>query len=121
MTMVNITQEDIDKGIRGMSNACAIARGLQRVDVFNKEDLKSVYVNGSQLFRVGTELYTLPKKAQAFIDQFDADKSKAKPFSFALRKYKGSTLATGFFTPPQFTQAVMPSFYAPSKEFSFKY
>jgi hypothetical protein len=90
MTMVHITQEDINKGLPTMSQACAIARGLKRVDVFNKDDLQLVWVNGSEVFQVGDQLYTLPKKAQAFVKKFDADKRTVEPFSFALRKYNGT-------------------------------
>lgn len=81
---IEVTQDDIDRGICQSPTRCAVARAIRRIT-----GKRYVEVNADQTL-VGQDFNTeLPKKAQDFIHRFDEDKKKVKPFSFVLRGWKG--------------------------------
>lgn len=86
---VEVTQEDIDKGIREDSCECPIARALKRfgyrsVDV--EDDCAGFYVKNADKSGMCTSyLFYLPKKAIKFVSKFDNGEQVA-PINFVLRK-----------------------------------
>lgn len=85
-TRIRVTAEDIKKSDMGQPNSCAIARAIKRTT--RRQD---VYVDDEQI-RIGNRAslcvcaFEPPKKAKDFIDKFDEDSKKARPFEFVLRK-----------------------------------
>lgn len=85
---VEITQEDIEKGIAGVYNECPVARSLQRLGCQNidaDEDRILLTYNDKRY------LFKTPRKANHFIDDFDCDR-EVKPFEFKLEKPKIATV-----------------------------
>ena len=81
---IEVTQKDIDKGVRGECALCPIARAIK-----SSSNFKRVYVNGKTIdvwYRgdQGIKTYKLPKKAQTFVKRFDRQEP-VKPFSFKLK------------------------------------
>ena len=85
---IEVTQEDIDRGLKSSCYECPIAYAYKR-KVKNKIRLG---------FSVGTEYidhfvgesqdrYMLPKEAKKFIRRFDQDQP-VRPFSFEIKKLK---------------------------------
>lgn len=77
MTIINITQEDIDSGCKGNCSLCPIALALSRT--FNTRE---VQVSNSYI-RVGEKWYFIPIQARFFIRSFDTYRA-VQPFSFEL-------------------------------------
>ena len=79
---IEVTQNDIDKGIQGECQLCPIARAIKRSSNF-----KRVYVNTKYIevlhYVTGVKTYELPKKAKTFVKRFDRQEP-VKPFSFEL-------------------------------------
>jgi hypothetical protein len=91
---IEVTQEDIDKGICSSATRCAIARAVRRIT-----RRRYVYVTDNRIIvapsrraqydeskankvcRMGNP----PKKVKTFIQKFDQDKTKVKPFSFVFK------------------------------------
>ena len=84
---IEITQHDIDYGVRGEYSLCPIARAVKR-KIYGK-----VTVSGDHISIFTTDIirrysyYKLPQKAKDFIKRFDEGK-KVKPFTFEARKTK---------------------------------
>ena len=84
---IEVTQHDIDYGVRGEYSLCPIARAVKRK--INGE----VIVFGDDISFFTTDIirrysyYKLPQKAKDFIKRFDEGK-KVKPFTFEARKTK---------------------------------
>ena len=82
---IEITQHDIDYGVRGEYSLCPIARAVKRK--INGE----VIVSGDHISIFTTDIirkysyYKLPQKAKDFMQRFD-DGKKVKPFTFEARK-----------------------------------
>lgn len=78
---IEVTQEDIDKGIEASPESCAIARAVKRT----MGDHPSVHSTEIDV-TINKKLYNydLPKKAQTFIEKFD-DYKVVKPFSFIAK------------------------------------
>lgn len=75
---IHVTQEDIDKGERGVASECAIARALKRQIPFAVD----VAVLPTSI-NINETSYLMPKKAITFVKRFDSYLS-VKPFSFDL-------------------------------------
>lgn len=82
--VVEVTQDDINKGVCGDPNKCAIARAVRRT--VKRMDID---VNGEYI-KIEKDDYEMPlnKKAVKFIEDFDDNRRSVKPFSFVLKKYK---------------------------------
>ena len=85
---IEVTQHDIDCGVRGEYSLCPIARAVKRkingeVIVFG-DDI-SIFTTMIIIRRYS--YYKLPQKAKDFIKRFDEGK-KVKPFTFEARKTK---------------------------------
>lgn len=82
--IVEVTQEDIDKGVCDSATKCAVARAIKRLT-----RRQQVRVDGESAY-IFKDRYEaeLPKKAQTFISKFDSDKRTVTPFSFVLKNYK---------------------------------
>ena len=85
---IEVTQHDIDYGVRGEYSLCPIARAVKRkingeVIVFG-DDI-SIFTTVIIIRRYS--YYKLPQKAKDFIKRFDEGK-KVKPFTFEARKTK---------------------------------
>lgn len=79
---IDVTQDMIDKGIRGNTSLCPIAKALRAAG------LKRPSVGTYAFFDMKKERYQieLPKKALTFITHFDGQgRNAVKPFSFNLR------------------------------------
>lgn len=80
---IEVTQEDINYGIKGICDSCPVARAIKR-----KVKDHGVSV-GSNYIRVwGKEIQTL-KKVSEFIRKFDTAKT-VKPFSFCINLKEGT-------------------------------
>jgi len=83
---VNVTAEDIDKGMAKCGGSCPVAHASRRA--FKGMSLS---VGKSQLFvytSKGCHVIRLPKKVQTFIDNFDLGGKNSKecqPFTFTVR------------------------------------
>ncbi len=77
---INVTQRDIERGIRFTSYTCPIARAARR-----HPELKGCAVSPDSLaFDNSGWVWTpLPEKACEFVDSFDGGRP-VKPFSFTL-------------------------------------
>lgn len=84
LVKIEVTEEDIAKGVKWNPVRCPVAKGIRRV--LGKG--KKLEVDGYSLSitsRNGeTDEVDLPKKVHKFVDRFD-DGRKVKPISFCLR------------------------------------
>jgi len=76
---VNVTRDDIKRGVRENIHLCPIARALRRLG-FSKI---SVDQNGIE---IRNKVFDIPPKASRFINDFDFEEL-VKPFSFVMREY----------------------------------
>lgn len=81
---IEVTQEDIDRGVCGNATRCAVARAIRRIVGKRNIEVTQNNIAVNSDFDVAP-----PKKVRDFIDKFDANKKSVKPFSFVLRGYKG--------------------------------
>lgn len=80
---VQVTQDDIKRGVEGQFGACAVARALKRL--FSEK----VVLVWSHRIRVGEfRDCKVPRKVGNFIVKFDRDKKSVKPFSFVINLNK---------------------------------
>ena len=82
---IEITQHDIDNGVKGEYQLCPIARAVKRKingEVIVLEDDISIFT--TDIIR-RYSYYKLPQKAKDFMQRFD-DGKKVKPFTFEARK-----------------------------------
>jgi hypothetical protein len=78
---INVTQEHIDKGIRGNTKYCPIARAVKQ-EGFTDVDVDGETVDWAD--KCGNYFsVTLPPIAEQFVHDFD-DKMEVKPISFTL-------------------------------------
>lgn len=83
---VVVTQEDIEKGIKGDTSNCPIANALKRMGY---TDVKVGYLH-SWIHRNGRTLTVrMPIEASFFVDNFD-NRETVAPFSFDLKLEKES-------------------------------
>lgn len=80
---INVTQDDIDHGVRGSSEFCPIARAIKReFPVWTYCSVGNSYLS---IARSDDERgWRLPAEAQRFILDFDTNFHKVHPFSFEL-------------------------------------
>lgn len=77
---IDVTQEDIDKGVREDVQACPIWRAAQRVPGF-----EGCRVYGPWIMLADSREAWLPRSAMAFMGEFDDHGPEAvKPFSFTV-------------------------------------
>ncbi len=76
---VEVSQDDIDRGIPNHKTLCPVARALRRVLSGNVE------VDGWCCVWMGKDIsIDLPYNALWFIDRFDGEVDKVRPFKFFL-------------------------------------
>lgn len=79
-----VSNKDIKKGIKKSASSCAISLALKR----NYKDAAWVQVFGGNNILVDNKHVTVMAgdtfKVQNFINSFDENKTKAKPFNFRL-------------------------------------
>lgn len=77
---INVTQKDIDEGVRYNCLKCPIARAMRR-----HKQLKDSVVTGGCYKLIGHayEFHALPLRVQNFVFLFDAQKP-VKPFTFRV-------------------------------------
>lgn len=89
--MIEVTQEDINRGCRGSLSNCPIARAVHRKigAVWwgaHIEVGKNILLRGGSLHSRPTAIYNLPNEALEFIDTFDKGGPEAvEPFSFEAK------------------------------------
>lgn len=78
---VNVTQEDINKGVRQNGSSCAIARRLTKLG------FEDVNVGGSDDMHIGEEelVVSEPVTVDRFIERFDENRKSVKPFKFHIK------------------------------------
>lgn len=76
--LIEVTQRDIDKGVRADFSFCPIARAIKR------KTHKVVTVTRF-LCTIGVKEYCLPIKVEKFIGYFDSG-YEVRPFSFEIGK-----------------------------------
>ncbi len=79
--IINVTQEDIDNGLRTSSCKCPIARAAKRE--FGLPALISPSFSLFLLKDYENILFSLPSSARDFINDFDGERP-VKPFSFQI-------------------------------------
>ncbi len=80
---IEVTQDDIDKGIRNSDTSCPIAKAVRRATGNKKPNAISIV---RHKIRVGDSEAPTTKTIKDFIEKFDSVGRKAvKPFSFVLR------------------------------------
>jgi hypothetical protein len=81
---IEVTQQDIDKGLSNNCFLCPIAHAVKRK---MNTDCILVYCDRISVMSTifSSYFYKLPKKAQTFIKQFD-DGKPVKPFTFEIEK-----------------------------------
>ena len=87
---VNVTQEDIDKGMPCMPSCCPITLAVKREHGFKFVSTGVSYVSTSNDEETPdwTDYY-LPSEAQEFIDLFDGEgKHTVEPFTFTAQVRK---------------------------------
>lgn len=90
--MIEVTQEDINRGCRGSLSNCLIARAVHRRigDVWwgvHIEVGKNILLRGEPRYSRPTAIYNLPNEALEFIDAFDKGGPEAvEPFSFEAKR-----------------------------------
>lgn len=75
--LINVTSEDIRKGLRGNGSYCPIARAIRR------QTKRRVNVAGYSYCLVDRKKYWLPDDAERFVRAFD-DFQHVEPFNFHL-------------------------------------
>jgi hypothetical protein len=86
MITINVTQEDIDHGEKGMCRKCPISLAIQRVTNFDYCYVNDIFVsfyNGDPLEELLIKKQ-LPEVARKFIRIFDGNIGDVFPFSFEL-------------------------------------
>lgn len=80
---VEVTEDDIKKGVPGEADACAIVRAVRRAT-----GRRVVNIDGESVEIMKDDFYmALPKKAKQFVLDFD-DGKDVEPFSFVLKGYE---------------------------------
>ena len=75
---IDVTEEDIQEGVKCDCDACPIARAVRRAT-----GDQTLSVMGYGVYRGAMLIGRFPKKATDFVISFDSDDS-VKPFSFNL-------------------------------------
>ena len=78
--VIDVTQEDIDKGWSGISFACPVARAVKRVTGYGWRAV-SVGIRGN--ISVGGGHFNIPE-VERFVTIFDEGFHRPRPFSFVL-------------------------------------
>ena len=78
---VNISQEDIDYGVRKSSDHCAISCAIRKQ--FNTADV----FTGLESCLIQDIRYYLSTRARKFVIHFDIDKKLVKPTTFIFTNY----------------------------------
>jgi lysophospholipid acyltransferase (LPLAT)-like uncharacterized protein len=84
--IIQVTQKDIDKGLKSTCYYCPVALAFKRK--IKSEIPCGVAVNAKNIHHFhgkSWDRYNLPKEAKKFIQRFDNDKP-VKPFSFEIKK-----------------------------------
>lgn len=82
--IINVTQEDIENGIRHSCFSCPIALAVKRETGCNCSVESANFHLKARIFMMGSyEAYFPGKEAEDFINNFDGGKP-VKPFSFEL-------------------------------------
>ncbi len=80
---IEVTQEDIDKGVRGNSNQCAIARALKRKYAHERISVSGIMVD------IEDVCYSPGPEIREWIVTFDkVGKHMVKPFAFEIGRYR---------------------------------
>lgn len=80
---IEVTANDIKLGMQGLPHTCAIARAVKRIMGDHPSVSSDIGITINKEYYV----YSIPKKAERFIDKFDENKSSVKPFTFiAIRR-----------------------------------
>ena len=85
---IEVTQKDIDKGLKSTCYYCPIALAFKRK--IKSEIALGVAVNAKNVHHFHEKSwhrYDLPKEAKKFIQRFDSDQP-VKPFTFEIKKIK---------------------------------
>jgi hypothetical protein len=81
---IQVTQDDIDFGMRDVATECAIARAVREKINYTK----SVYV-GSNYVKIDSQWYNIPIEVIRFIQAFDQGDNylgdELEPFTFELK------------------------------------
>lgn len=77
---VNVTRDDIKRGIPEDESYCPIARAVRRLGK------KKLVLVDADICVLGLHDFKLPRKAAKFIDKFDNGET-VKPFSFTMQEY----------------------------------
>lgn len=78
---VEVTETDIRYGVCGDPRKCAIARAVKRLVKPRERPGVQVYPEELDTYDA---TYDLPKKARRFVEDFDEDKKRVKPFKFTV-------------------------------------
>lgn len=78
--LIEVTQQDIDKGIRGNSCACPVAWAIRSAIGDGDIEIRV----GEDLITVGNAQVPVPKIAYRFIRAFDYGLYSVEPFTFTL-------------------------------------
>ena len=92
--IIQVTQKDIDKGLRSSCYECPIAHAFKR-KVKNRVRY-GFAVNSESIEHLTKDMwysYALPKEAKRFIQRFDRDQP-VKPFTFEAQKTKSEKPST---------------------------
>lgn len=83
--IIEVTQEDINKGEQCDGNSCAIALALKR----EHPELEACNVTGFGIFEDDNQrnvIFRATKKMSQFIRKFDKDRTSVKPTKFRIMK-----------------------------------
>ena len=80
--LIDVTQECIDKGVRGDCELCAVAIAARNCELFGECRVRDTYLFASRSYG-GPGRIELPMIAQQFIKRFDGV-ATVKPFSFEV-------------------------------------
>lgn len=83
LIVIEVIQDDIDRGAEGNTSLCAIARALKRMGFEHpsvSDDIEFHCSESSQSFLAAT-----PARVLKWMGRFDDDKRTVKPFKFQLR------------------------------------
>lgn len=87
MITINVTQKDINSGIRADCHVCPVAIAVSRVLGLNDVEISaaSIYADfaGSNYYREARIIQPLPLQVRSYIRAFDAG-NEIEPFSFNL-------------------------------------
>ena len=88
---VNVTQEDIDKGVQNDCFSCPIGLALHKLFPKNIYRIYNHYINfffpgqyNNPKFLSTSKSFDLPLEAKIFITNFDSNTNDVKPFSFEI-------------------------------------